>query len=150
MKPFPPILLAISILLVYALGQAAQSGNLGPVFDDTRLHISGWVLLVVGVIGVISLIFKFRKNETTVLPDGTPSKLMTDGIYAYSRNPIYVYMSIALLGTVLINGAWISLTVLPVFLALVDVMWIRFEESQLEEQFGQTYLDYKTRVRKWL
>ncbi|MGC6511753.1 MAG: methyltransferase family protein [Parvibaculales bacterium] len=150
MKPFPPVLLAIGMLLVYLLGQAAQSGNLGPLFDNPRLHISGWVLLVLGVAGVISLIFKFRKNETTVLPDGTPTNLMTDGIYAYSRNPIYVLMGIALFGVVLINGAWIGLTVLPVFLALVNVLWIRFEEAQLEAQFGQVYLDYKTSVRKWL
>jgi len=150
MKPFPPILLAISMLLVYLLGQAAETGNLGPLFDDQRLHAIGWILLALGILGVIRLIFKFRKNETTVLPNGTPSKLMTDGIYAYSRNPIYVFMGLALLGVVLINGAWVGLTVLPVFLALVDVMWIRFEEEQLEAQFGQDFLDYKAKVRKWL
>ncbi|MGC6472296.1 MAG: methyltransferase family protein [Parvibaculales bacterium] len=150
MKPFPPVLLAIGMLLVYLLGQAAQAGNLGPLFDDLRLHLAGWALLAFGVCGVVGLIFKFRKNETTVLPDGTPTNLMTDGIYAYSRNPIYVLMGIALFGVVLINGAWIGLTVLPVFLALVNVLWIRFEEAQLEAQFGQAYLEYKARVRKWI
>ncbi|MGC6476307.1 MAG: methyltransferase family protein [Parvibaculales bacterium] len=150
MKPFPPVLLAISMLLVYLLSRAATQTNLGPVYDNIVLFYSGWLLVAFGVVSVIAMVRKFKKNETTVLPNGMPSRLMTDGIYAYSRNPIYVFMVIALLGVVMINGALIGLTVVPVFIALVQTLWISFEEAQLEKAFGQEYLDYKGKVRSWV
>lgn len=150
MKPFPPVLLAISMLLVYLLSRAASQTNLGPVYDIAALFYVGWGLVVFGVLSVLAMIRKFKKNDTTVLPNGMPTQLMTDGIYAYSRNPIYVFMVIALLGVVMINGALIGLTVIPVFIALVQTLWISFEEAQLEKAFGQAYLDYKAKVRSWI
>ncbi len=50
----------------------------------------------------------------------------------------------------MINGALIGLTVVPVFIALVQTLWISFEEAQLEKAFGQAYLDYKAKVRSWI
>ncbi len=150
MKPFPPVLLAISMLLVYLLSRAATQTNLGPVYDIAALFYIGWGLVVFGVVSVLAMIRKFKNNDTTVLPNGMPTQLMTDRIYAYSRNPIYVFMVIALLGVVMINGALIGLTVVPVFIALVQTLWISFEEAQLEKAFGQAYLDYKAKVRSWI
>ncbi len=152
MKPFPPILLALSMVLVYLLAHAAQlgTGQLGVVYKHIAVFFIGWSLIAIGMTGIMGLIFKFRKNETPILPNATPRHLMMDGIYSYSRNPIYLFMVIALLGVVCVNGALISLTVVPVFMALVNNLWINFEETQLEKQFGKAYLDYKARVRKWI
>lgn len=151
LKLYPPILMFLGIGVIIMLAKAAQTMMmLGPVFNEPALEGLGWVFILAGALPNLQTIRKFKANKTTIIPDGAPSALMVDGLFAYSRNPIYVGMTMILLGTVFLNGAMIGLTVIPVFMALVQTLWIRYEENALEEIFGQSYLDYKIRVRRWL
>ena len=77
-------------------------------------------------------------------------ELITSGPYRYTRNPIYVgmtavYLSVALLA----NAAW-PLVMLPVVLVIVATMVIGREERYLSRTFGEEYLEYCRRVRRWL
>ena len=92
----------------------------------------------------------FRKAHTGLLTNEPASAIVTTGPYGVSRNPIYVGIFLGLIGfAVGFNTLW--------FLAVLVVMYfvIRFgvvarEETYLESKFGARYLDYKTRVRRWL
>jgi protein-S-isoprenylcysteine O-methyltransferase Ste14 len=92
----------------------------------------------------------FVKAETTILPDGAPSILLESGLFAYSRNPIYVCMALILTGSGLLSGHIWSLLFVPLFIFAVYRLWILQEEQNLEAEFGQEYRDYKQRVRRWL
>lgn len=105
--------------------------------------VLGLALTVGGVAGVI-------RHRTTVVPHRSVTRLVDDGFYTLSRNPMYTGLSIAYLGVSLLLGSWWSLLLwVPVMLA-VDRLVVRPEERYLAERFGTAYADYRTRVRRWL
>ncbi|HVY55791.1 MAG TPA: isoprenylcysteine carboxylmethyltransferase family protein, partial [Thermodesulfobacteriota bacterium] len=76
--------------------------------------------------------------------------VLTDGIYAYSRNPMYAGLILFLVAvSILLNNLWI-LIFTPVFIAVMRKGVIEREELYLEEKFGEEYTDYKKRVRRWI
>jgi protein-S-isoprenylcysteine O-methyltransferase Ste14 len=120
-----------------------------PILNETWQYI-GVGLMLFGFAVILLVARGFRKNETTIIPDGQPSTLMENGIFAYSRNPIYFGMTIFLLGSALAVGHIWALVIVPVFVLLVQQIWIVKEEETLEAEFGQIYRNYKMRVRRWL
>ena len=80
----------------------------------------------------------------------SPNLLLTGGPYAFSRNPMYLGWGLIYLGIGLaVNSAWILALFIPV-VAYVHFVDIRKEERRLEEQFGDEYLEYQRRVRRYL
>jgi len=92
----------------------------------------------------------FRRAGTSV-PTQTPTTaLVIRGLYHYSRNPIYIALSLVHLGVaVAVDSPWIAAT-LPIVLIVIRYGVIAREEAYLEAKFGQAYRDYKARVRRWL
>jgi len=76
--------------------------------------------------------------------------LVKTGLYKYSRNPMNISMTLLYLGiTFLINSLWLLILVIPV-LIVVQKGVIEREKSYLETKFGEEYLEYKKRVRRWI
>ena len=76
--------------------------------------------------------------------------IVTDGPFGYSRNPIYVALTLLYLGIgMLINGLWVLLLIVPV-LVVIQLGVVAREECYLERKFGDEYLCYRRRVRCWL
>ena len=93
---------------------------------------------------------QLRKMLTSVEFDEIPTRLVTDGPFRISRNPIYLGGVIVLLGIAILLGSLITF-VFPVILFLVlDRIYIPLEESQMEEIFGADYIEYKQAVRRWV
>jgi protein-S-isoprenylcysteine O-methyltransferase Ste14 len=111
---------------------------------------AGILLIVLGTAIVPPVLLRFRRAGTAFDPHQPASALITDGPYRFSRNPGYVALTLWHIGIGLVlNNAWILLLVIvPVF--IMDRWAIPREERHLEEKFGQEYLQYKTRVRRWL
>jgi len=120
-----------------------------PLLGATWQYI-GIALIVLGFATILLAARSFRKHETTIIPDGQPSTLMEGGLFAYSRNPIYVAMAVLLIGSGLAIGHIWALIVVPLFVLLVQQIWIVKEEENLEAEFGQIYRNYKIKVRRWL
>lgn len=78
------------------------------------------------------------------------SKIVTSGLYRFSRNPMYVGLLVVLLGYAIWLGGITPFLMLPLFIFLITTQQIIPEEEILENKFGQEYLDYKMRVRRWL
>lgn len=146
MKFYPPLLVLIGLIGQIIL---AFRGPLQPLIAP-QLQYLGVALMFAAFITMMFVARKFSRRQTTILPDGEPSELLEDGLFAYSRNPIYVAMTVLLLGSGLAVGQIWSLIVVPIFVVLVQQMWIVKEEENLEDAFGQIYRNYKGKVRRWL
>ncbi len=106
------------------------------------------------VVGGISLMgwfsFTMRRADTPIDPREPASNLATDGPFRYTRNPGYLAGAISYAGIAsLTNALWVILT-LPVMLLMMQRAVIEREERYLERKFGEEYLRYKARVRRWI
>ena len=119
--------------------------------EPTRLlSISGWTLFWIGMIVAHAGVLTFMLAGTTMFPLKAASRLVTHGPYRYTRNPMYTGLALSYVGLALaLNTAW-PLILLPLMLWLVIKTVIEQEERYLEATFGQEYLDYKKRVRRWI
>jgi len=110
----------------------------------------GGVLIAAGVAIVVACAWRFSRAGTTV-PTNTPtSALVTGGLYRYSRNPIYLALTLIHLGiAAAVDSPWILAMLAPVLLIMTFGVIAR-EERYLEAKFGAVYTDYKARVRRWL
>lgn len=108
------------------------------------------------MIGALSLdlssLLLFFKHHTTPNPfkPGKTKHLVTDGFYRYSRNPMYLGLLMLLKSWAIYLGSLTPFLILPLFILILTFSQIIPEEKILEEKFGQTYLDYKSKVRRWL
>ena len=121
-----------------------------PLVTFDSQSILGSIIIMLGLLGIIYLIRIFKANETDILPDGEPTMLMRSGPYLYSRNPIYFFMTMTLLGSSLIHGTMSTFLIPILFAIIVNALWINLEEERLESIFGDEYLQYKRSVRKWI
>lgn len=121
-----------------------------PLLAITTQYVAGGVLIALGLAVVLACGLTFRKAGTSV-PTQTPTTaLVIRGLYRYSRNPIYIGLSLVHLGiAVAVDSPWIAAT-LPIVLIVIRYGVIAREERYLEAKFGQAYRDYKARVRRWL
>jgi protein-S-isoprenylcysteine O-methyltransferase Ste14 len=79
-----------------------------------------------------------------------PTKLLTGGPYSFSRNPMYIGWTLIYLGTALAaNSVWM-IALLPIVMVFTHVTDVRNEERFLAEKFGNEYLEYQGRVRRYL
>jgi protein-S-isoprenylcysteine O-methyltransferase Ste14 len=97
-----------------------------------------------------SAIGRFRAAGTNV-PTPMPTKaLVTDGLYAYSRNPIYTALTLIYLGlAIAANSVWSVVFLVPILL-IIRYGVIAREERYLERKFGDAYAEYQKRVRRWI
>ena len=110
----------------------------------------GYLLIVAGIAMVLIVADVFKKHQTAIQPWKTTTVLVTDGLYARSRNPIYAGFCLVNVGLGLVaDNLWLVLSALP-GAWLVTKIAIEKEEAYLEQVFGQEYLDYKDKVRRWL
>ena len=107
--------------------------------------------LVVVAVTLLWLAIRQLRAAGTHVPGNKPTTVIVrTGPYRFSRNPIYLAMSVLHLGIAIwANSAWLVAT-LAVAVALMAIVVIPREERYLEERFGADYLDYKASVRRWL
>jgi protein-S-isoprenylcysteine O-methyltransferase Ste14 len=103
-----------------------------------------------GLTILVRCILQFRRAGTTLEPFQKASQLVQSGLYAYSRNPIYLAMVLCLLGIAILLGSLTPFLIIPLFAWLIQQNVILAEEQLLESTFGDTYRHYKQRVRRWL
>ena len=112
-----------------------------------------WIGLIVLALGGVLMYFaqgEFRNCETSEDTNVATTTIVTGGPYRFSRNPMYVSLTLMLLGIGLTaNVWWILVMVVPV-LVVMHVGVIFREERYLEQKFGQVYRDYRVSVRRWL
>ena len=113
-------------------------------------RIIGWPL----VGGAVALsgwsVQTLRSADTTTRPDKPASRVVRHGPFGYSRNPIYVSFAMLYLGIAVLRNALWAVLLLPLALYVIQREVIGREERYLERTFGEEYLDYKAKVRRWV
>jgi len=117
---------------------------------DSPLNYLGIGINITSIIAIWKMGELFKKHETEVKPWETTSKIITTGPYKYSRNPIYILFCGIPIGLgIAFNTYWALFAFIP-GLIIVYYTAVKKEEKYLETKFGQEYLDYKDKVRRWL
>jgi protein-S-isoprenylcysteine O-methyltransferase Ste14 len=146
--PWPPVLILAAIVGAIVLGRAVPLA--WPGENDVMARIAGHAIGLAGIVLLIWSAATLRRHGTTVLPDQAATALVTDGPFRFRRNPIYIADALILLGVAeLTQNIWFAVMVVP-FIALVHWLAVLPEERHLEARFGETYLAYKARTRRWI
>ncbi len=142
----PPILVIILITSIYF-----SSYKLDLISIPYRILFS-ILILFIGILVIINPVVKFIKSKTTVNPVEFKNveKLVTSGIYKYSRNPMYLGMIMIIISSTVYYLNFYSLLTPFIFYFWINRFQIKREEVFLEEKFGQEYLSYKTKTRRWI
>ena len=145
MKFYPPhylLTLSLCMLATWYFGETSS--------QTLPLILIGICLIGLGFLLAFNSISRFIKAKTGVVPFSESTTLITEGFYKYTRNPMYVGMNSFLLGLMLILKNPLNIVFLIIFFFIVRNMFVLKEEVQMEETFGEDYLTYKRKVRRWL
>jgi protein-S-isoprenylcysteine O-methyltransferase Ste14 len=143
---FPPLLYIGTLLLGLVLNYFWPM----PLTSGKALRIAGAGLVVASGMVASWGARTMRRAGTNVLPAKPTLTIVTDGPFRFSRNPLYLANAIVFVGLALIfNAVWPLFLLVPM-LCVVHRGIIRREERYLETKFGETYLAYKARVRRWI
>jgi protein-S-isoprenylcysteine O-methyltransferase Ste14 len=143
----PPLLLLAVALVMWAGGATA---GLAPLASLSILIGGGAVLIGAGI--VVAGFAAFRRAGTTIDPVNIDraDKLVVSGIFGFSRNPMYVGFTLALVGWSLILGNWWTLLGPAFYVLFIQRFQIMPEERVMMEKFGEQYAIYRRRVRRWI
>ncbi|WP_104664305.1 methyltransferase family protein [Ensifer adhaerens] len=142
--------LVVHLLAIAAFPEAvtAAFGRI-PALDMPILQAVGIVLMALG--GGLTMLSQWamRHSWKIGIPEKQDAPLVTSGLYAFSRNPIYVGMVAALIGTVLAVPNVVSVAL--ALSAWISISYqIRMEETHLARSFGESYIAYCRSVRRWV
>ena len=123
-----------------------------PRFNFWGQHLIGTLVGFEGLIIIVAAILKFKKFNTTINPfkSDESSYLITDGVYRFTRNPMYLGLSSIQVAFGLYVGSWASIVLVPFFIFYITKYQILFEEEDLLKLFGEDYSDYKSTVNRWI
>ena len=144
----PPLYFVAAMILGYWL---AKFSALQIAFLPSAIaSLIGNSLMALAIILAILSQRHLRRAGTGQFPGTPTTSLVITGPYAISRNPIYLAWAIFQLGLgIWLRNAWMVVLLAPAIF-LVNVLAIIPEERNLQEKFGQSYQDYRSRVRRWL
>ena len=97
-----------------------------------------------------SAFLEMRRANTNINPRQPAIALVTEGPFRYTRNPLYTSLTLMYTGIALVTNALWAMLLLPMTLLIINRGVIDREEQYLERKFGEQYLNYKARVRRWI
>ena len=115
------------------------------------LHWAGLFGIAAGTALLGACIWEFaRTGRGTLSPVDPPRVLVVRGLYRYVRNPMYLSVTVIILGEVLLTGSRALLGFWAIWFALVNAFVMGYEEPTLRRQFGSTFERYARKVRRWI
>jgi protein-S-isoprenylcysteine O-methyltransferase Ste14 len=125
----------------FGLGEAEPSGAAG---------VLGVVFIAVGIALLAACVFEFaRSGRGTLSPVDPPRRLVVRGLYRYVRNPMYLSLTLIVLGEVLLTRSGALAVYWAIWFLCVNLFVLTYEEPTLRRQFGASYDDYTRRVGRW-
>jgi protein-S-isoprenylcysteine O-methyltransferase Ste14 len=145
-RVMPPVYLLLAIAAMIGLHCFLP----GAILIESPWRWVGVAILIAGLVFGLSAVRLFRKYQTTIKPGQTSTHLMTGGPFRLTRNPIYVGMTVLLIGVATLLGSATPWLLLPLFVGVIAINVIPVEEAIMAETFGAEYASYRARVRRWL
>jgi protein-S-isoprenylcysteine O-methyltransferase Ste14 len=142
----PPIVMLLGASLMWALDHWMPLGQ----WMSAPWNRLGGLFAAVGIAIAVAAFVRFRKAGTTVNPvdPSKASRLVTDGVFRVSRNPMY--LGLLLIGWAVWLGSVSPFVVPPLFVFAITVVQIIPEEQALSRNFGEQYVSYHRSVARWI
>lgn len=146
---FPPPLLYLGLILLgwlidYLL--AVPRVSLAPGI----LSILGGGVILTGIAFNLFAIMHFKNQKENPIPWTGSEQMIASGIYRFTRNPMYLGMSLIALGIAMLVGSFAMIVAAIIATVIIDRFVIIPEETYLEARFGEGYSAYKNQVRRWI
>ena len=145
-RVLPPVYFLIAVLLTAALHFLLPLRGLIPF----PWRLVGLVPLFLGIVLNVLSDRALKRHQTTVKPFELSRVLVTEGVFRVSRHPMYLGMALIIAGIAALLGSLSPWLVLPLLVLLLEVRFVRTEESMLEASFGEAYISYRKRTRRWM
>lgn len=146
----PIFIILIILLLPYYLANFLDGYlNLLRIFNYPT-NLIGLLLILFGILLDLLAIKAFFKAGGTPFPWNPPKKLAVTGPFRYTRNPIYLSWAFMISGVAIFTNLLALFIILLLFIATVHFGIVLGEESSLRKRYGNKYLNYKKRVRRWI
>lgn len=144
----PPLWMLFFGAMMWALDRYCP----GATLIESPWNRLGWALMAIAPLAPVTAMVQFRRVGTTVNPldPGKATALVTEGIYRWTRNPMYLGLSVLLLGWAVRLGTLSPFVLPPLFVLLMRQFQILPEEHALRERFGGDYERYCRQVGRWL
>ena len=142
----PPLLMVIFLVVAFVFGWKLPV----PIPCPVWMKMIGWLIILGGLGAAFSAVRTMTQAHTSPDPHTPTSALVKQGPYRYSRNPIYLGFLLLMIGLPLTFGFYWGAILSPVLVDAYNRLIIEREEAYLERKFGQEYIEYKSKVRRWL
>jgi protein-S-isoprenylcysteine O-methyltransferase Ste14 len=142
----PDATLISSILIAYFFDRVLPVTKIIP----SPANLIGWIVVAGGLALAIYTLSILKSNHTSSDPGGVPSTLVTTGVYALSRNPMYLAYVITTIGAAIILGSIPAFIAPVICFSVIHVIIIPGEERNLQKIFGQKYEYYQRSVHRWI
>jgi protein-S-isoprenylcysteine O-methyltransferase Ste14 len=144
----PPLTLVVSLVVGLLLHRVFPVSIISASLP-VRALVAAPLLLGYGVITALSIRLMLASN-TAVPPHRSTTTLISAGPFSLTRNPLYLSVLMLYAGIAVLVNEVLMLCLLPVMLVALDRGAVIHEEEYLERKFGDRYLEYKRRVRRWI
>ncbi|MEJ2453672.1 MAG: isoprenylcysteine carboxylmethyltransferase family protein [Candidatus Thiodiazotropha sp.] len=135
------LLIAVAVLWQWLFGTDGE--GMSEPYLGVALGLVGFAIMLWGWA-------LFKRFDTAICPTATNRHLVTMGIYRFSRNPMYLGILLMMGSLALMVGSLPFYLAALVYFLIINGVFCPYEERKLEACFGDRYLDYKLRVRRWL
>ena len=142
----PPVLTLIHVAVAFLLTWLIPL----PLMVTLILRTAGFVLALIGFLLGLGALMAFRSTRTAPDSPRQVSRLITSGVYRFSRNPVNLGFVLILVGTLLNAGSYWGILLAPVLVILFNRLVVEREEEYLAQKFGDEYGRYKSKVRRWI
>ncbi|MBO9617564.1 MAG: isoprenylcysteine carboxylmethyltransferase family protein [Niabella sp.] len=144
----PPVLYALIFIAAVFLRKKFNIDD--AVFHTKPARLTGVLFFITAFFFLATSLSTFFKTRNTVVLIKSATSLQTSGIYGISRNPMYMGLLFIYLGLTCFIGSWWHLILVPLLVFILQAYVIKREEKYLTRAFGEQFLAYKKRVRRWL
>lgn len=148
----PYFIVPVPVVFFLVAGVALLLGIFWPLDmpKSMGLFYAGWALVDAGMVIMLWTVWLMLWRKTTLNPYGKPQRLLSEGPFRASRNPLYVAMLVVYTGGGMVWGSYWFMILLPALVLLLQFGVIRHEERLLLLYFGDDYAKYCEKVRRWL
>ena len=148
LKVPPAVVVVVMATLMWLASSALPV--LGFVFPAQ--HLCAVILAVAGAVTITLGVASFKRARTTINPmkPGSSSSLVVSGLYALTRNPMYLGLLLVIAGWAAFLSNVLAFLFLPAFVFYMNRFQIEPEERALTARFGEEFVAYKSRARRWL
>jgi protein-S-isoprenylcysteine O-methyltransferase Ste14 len=143
----PPPLIYVA---VFALGYFLQRERALLIPESWLRDVGGWILVGLALALAFSGMMSMKRAKTHIDVYKPSTAIVSDGPFRFTRNPLYLSLTAMYIGVAVLKSMLWPLLVLPVALLVMQFGVIKREERYLAAKFGEEYLNYRARVRRWL